>query len=207
MTARSEAAAKTVRPLVSSLDRWARRTTASSSRAGPGQQPPRTRGAGAGGPQRDGTSTITSVALTVQTTSSPGSQLELLRGLAGDEADQAVRAGLDLHHGGHAIALDARDHAREAVAGGLGHDRSVGALATPFGGQARDIGLADGALPARGQLHLDATASAQRRRVSGLTPSCWRPRRCAGGWSRYLASHVPCTGLSRMTVTCKLQSR
>ena len=86
-------------------------------------------------PHGKGSSTMTLVALTTQTTSPPGCQVQLVGGLARHEAHEAVRPGLDLHDGGDAVTLDARDRAAEAVARALGHDGPLGAAATPLGGQ------------------------------------------------------------------------
>ena len=50
-----------------------------------------------------------------------------------------MRAGDDLHDGGHAIALDPRDDAREPVPRRLGDDRPIHARAPPLVQESRHL--------------------------------------------------------------------
>ena len=85
-----------------------------------------------------------------------GLQVELLDRLRGHQAHQPVGASLDLDHGGDAIGLDAGHDAREAVAGALGHDGSIGTRPAALGEQPIDLLAGDGALAATRALRRDA---------------------------------------------------
>jgi hypothetical protein len=118
---------------------------------------------------------------------------ELRGGLGGHQTHEAVRTGLHLDYGGHAVLFNARHQTRESVSCGL---RDHGALApAPILLESPEVCERDEALATRGPPHAEAAGSCPATKrvdrdpeeLGGLTntnrPIC---RFCAPYWHKCL---------------------